>query len=50
MIQEIEYKIVGKAEGKARLPKISNRRKLLVSRVKSQKGKGVMPKPTTTGR
>ena len=31
MIQEIEYKIVGKAEGKARLPKISNRRKLLVS-------------------
>ena len=31
MIQEIEYKIVGKAEGKARLPKISNMRKLLVS-------------------
>lgn len=30
MIQEIEYKI-GKAEGKARLPKISNRRKLLAS-------------------
>ena len=31
MIQEIEYKIVGKAEGKARLPKISNRRKPLAS-------------------
>ena len=31
MIQEIEYKIVVKAEGKARLPKISNRRKPLAS-------------------